>query len=318
MNAVSSRSHAVFTIAIEQIATHPATGSVTRKRSKIHLIDLAGSERADSTGASGARLREGSAINQSLSALGNVISALSDAKTRGGHVPYRDSKLTYLLSDSLGGNSLTLMIACVTPLERYAAESLSTLRFAERAKRVQNVARLNMDPASLRILKLEAEVQRLRGLLGLGPGGEVVHTTTQTRRTLGQWLRALFRPRRPRPLGGGGEGEQPAAPVPARASAAKGKVAPAPASAPDAGGIREVEHPQLNRRLAPRPDRGEAAGRKVLPGDAATEAPAAAGGKAGPPAQPRVVRSSAAGGGEDPGRPPRPPAGDAATGRRVG
>ncbi|KAI9353703.1 P-loop containing nucleoside triphosphate hydrolase protein [Obelidium mucronatum] len=122
-----------------------------RKRSKIHLIDLAGSERVDSTGATGDRLKEGSQINQSLSALGNVISALtSPTKTAKQHIPYRDSKLTYLLSDSLGGNALTLMITCCSPTAKNYSESLSTLRFAERVKKVINKAVVNMDPFLLR------------------------------------------------------------------------------------------------------------------------------------------------------------------------
>ncbi|KAI8914337.1 P-loop containing nucleoside triphosphate hydrolase protein [Gorgonomyces haynaldii] len=155
MNEVSSRSHAVLTITIKQFkrlsskvslasGDEPVGGVV---QSKIHLIDLAGSERAYSTGATGERLKEGSAINQSLSSLGNVINALS---TNAGHVPYRDSKLTYLLSDSLGGNSITLVLACVTPVAAAYEESVSTLRFAERAKKIQNKARINMDPTALR------------------------------------------------------------------------------------------------------------------------------------------------------------------------
>ena len=150
MNKVSSRSHAVFTLKLDQSIRNPNSsldGKVVKKCSKIHLIDLAGSERADSTGATGARLKEGSSINQSLSSLGNVINALS---THSAHIPYRDSKLTYLLSDSLGGNSLTLVLACLSPLAASYEESVSTLRFAERAKKVQNQAMINMDPASMR------------------------------------------------------------------------------------------------------------------------------------------------------------------------
>ncbi|ORY42372.1 kinesin-domain-containing protein, partial [Rhizoclosmatium globosum] len=135
MNAQSSRSHAILTITIDQYL-----------RSKIHLIDLAGSERADSTGATGDRLKEGAQINQSLSALGNVISALtSPSSSAKHHVPYRDSKLTYLLSDSLGGNALTLMITCCSPVSKNYSESISTLRFAERVKKVVNKAVVNMD-----------------------------------------------------------------------------------------------------------------------------------------------------------------------------
>jgi kinesin family protein 3/17 len=157
MNQVSSRSHAVLTITIDQTMrkTTPKSEDIPhsspKKRSKIHLIDLAGSERADSTGAVGNRLKEGSAINLSLSSLGNVINALS---SRSSHVPYRDSKLTYLLSDSLGGNSLTLVLACISPLASCYEETISTLRFAERAKKVQNRARVNLDPATLRFFVL--------------------------------------------------------------------------------------------------------------------------------------------------------------------
>eukprot|EP00842_Homolaphlyctis_polyrhiza_P000824 jgi/Hompol1/1742/HPOL_001457-RA len=171
MNEVSSRSHAVLTLTIEQFQIIPSSmggqstvgdGLGSKKRSKIHLIDLAGSERADSTGATGTRLKEGSAINQSLSCLGNVINALSSNMP---HIPYRDSKLTYLLSDSLGGNSLTVLLACITPIASAYEETLSTLRFAERAKKVTNKARLNLDPATQRILALEAEIARLRAML---------------------------------------------------------------------------------------------------------------------------------------------------------
>jgi Kinesin motor domain len=156
MNEVSSRSHAVLTLTVKQYqrvktikAAETDVGGM--KRSKIHLIDLAGSERADSTGATGQRLKEGSAINQSLSSLGNVINALS---TNAAYVPYRDSKLTYLLSDSLGGNSLTLVLACLTPIAAAYDETIGTLRFAERAKKVQNRARVNVDPNLLRFCNL--------------------------------------------------------------------------------------------------------------------------------------------------------------------
>ncbi|TPX64118.1 hypothetical protein SpCBS45565_g06087 [Spizellomyces sp. 'palustris'] len=167
----SSRSHAVLTFTIEE-RRKPSEGMSAeeaemlakhgRKRSKIHLIDLAGSERANATGATGDRLKEGSAINQSLSSLGNVINALT---TGARHVPYRDSKLTYLLSDSLGGNSLTLMITCVTPTLANHDESLSTLRFAERVKKVRNVAKVNVDATMMRIMQMEAEIRELREIL---------------------------------------------------------------------------------------------------------------------------------------------------------
>ncbi|KAI9105267.1 P-loop containing nucleoside triphosphate hydrolase protein [Phlyctochytrium arcticum] len=193
MNEVSSRSHAVMTITIEE-RRKPADGMSTeeaemlakhgRKRSKIHLIDLAGSERANATGATGDRLKEGSAINQSLSSLGNVINALT-TKTK--HVPYRDSKLTYLLSDSLGGNSLTLMITCVTPTVSNFDESVSTLRFAERVKKVRNAAKVNVDATMMRIMQLEAEIRELRQLLAnckCGVGGKKMRTFGQDASTM--------------------------------------------------------------------------------------------------------------------------------------
>jgi hypothetical protein len=158
MNAVSSRSHSVFTLTITQndrfLDSKGGMQLGIKKRSKLHLIDLAGksnsnkgSERVDSTGATGSRLKEGAAINQSLSCLGNVINALS---TKASFIPYRDSKLTYLLSDSLGGNSLTIMIACVTPIAGAYEESVGTLRFAERAKKIVNNAKVNVDATTLR------------------------------------------------------------------------------------------------------------------------------------------------------------------------
>ncbi|KAJ3192817.1 Kinesin-like protein kif3a [Irineochytrium annulatum] len=189
MNEVSSRSHSVLTLTIDQVLGATGTGTtappksfeagdsaIRRKRSKIHLIDLAGSERAESTGAQGQRLKEGAAINLSLSSLGNVISALTTPGTH--HVPYRDSKLTYLLSDSLGGNAYTLMLTCATPTAKNYQESMSTLRFAERAKKVVNNATMNVDHNILRIMQLEAEVAALKAQLedcarkhGCGGGG---------------------------------------------------------------------------------------------------------------------------------------------------
>ena len=112
---------------------------------KLHLVDLAGSERQAKTGAVGDRLREAAKINLSLSALGNVISALVDGRP-GGHVPYRDSKLTRLLQDSLGGNAWTLMVAAIGPADWNAEETLSTLRYASRAKHIQNKPRVNENP----------------------------------------------------------------------------------------------------------------------------------------------------------------------------
>ncbi|KAJ3321677.1 hypothetical protein HDV06_003970 [Boothiomyces sp. JEL0866] len=165
MNKVSSRSHGVFSLTIDQTCRPLSSSSglnINKKRSKIHLIDLAGSERVESTGATGTRLKEGSSINMSLSSLGNVINALSSGNT---HIPYRDSKLTYLLSDSLGGNSITLILACITPLAISYDETIGTLKFAERAKKVQNNAIINLDPQSRKITELENEILRLKALL---------------------------------------------------------------------------------------------------------------------------------------------------------
>ena len=152
LNATSSRSHAVFTIYIEQCTMQGGRG--VKLTSKFHLIDLAGSERAKRTGASGDRLKEGSAINTSLSALGNVIKALTDGvqsrakaskKKKKSHVPFRNSLLTRILQDSLGGNSFTLMICNVSPHSSHESETLSSLRFAERVKLVQNSVKINTE-----------------------------------------------------------------------------------------------------------------------------------------------------------------------------
>lgn len=131
MNAGSSRSHSIFTINLEQITTSNGCSmdeAPTIKKGKLNLVDLAGSERQSKTGATGERLKEATKINLSLSALGNVISALVDGKCK--HIPYRDSKLTRLLQDSLGGNTKTLMVACISPAEYNYDETLSTLRYA--------------------------------------------------------------------------------------------------------------------------------------------------------------------------------------------
>ncbi|KAJ3039348.1 Chromosome-associated kinesin kif4a, partial [Rhizophlyctis rosea] len=153
MNDFSSRSHAIFTVIIEQVPLLDNDEPGPRRRSKIHLIDLAGSERADTSPTSSTlRLREGININTSLLALGNVINSLSATPPPGvlpPHVPYRDSKLTYLLSDSIGGNALTLLVACVNPHPLCYEESVGTLRFAERAKKVVGRARVNVDEKGL-------------------------------------------------------------------------------------------------------------------------------------------------------------------------
>ena len=146
---------------------------------KLNLVDLAGSERQSKTGATGERLREAAKINLSLSALGNVISALVDGRSR--HVPYRDSKLTRLLQDSLGGNTCTLMVACLSPADDSYEESLSTLRYAHRAKSIQNRPRVNQDPKDALLRQYRQEIQTLRELLAGGgprdplpPGGSAL------------------------------------------------------------------------------------------------------------------------------------------------
>ncbi|KAI9999184.1 hypothetical protein PInf_004003 [Phytophthora infestans] len=163
MNATSSRAHTIFQIIVTQSELNPSTGKVMDKVSRINLIDLAGSERAASTGATGSRLKEGAAINQSLSALGNCISALADlANGKKGLVPYRNSKLTHLLKDSLGGNSKTIMIAALSPASGNYSETLGTLRYADRAKQIKNKAIVNEDPNQILIRQLKEELEMLR------------------------------------------------------------------------------------------------------------------------------------------------------------
>ncbi|XP_033861237.3 kinesin-like protein KIF16B isoform X2 [Acipenser ruthenus] len=175
MNDVSSRSHAIFTINFTQAKFDAEMPCETV--SKIHLVDLAGSERADATGATGVRLKEGGNINKSLVTLGNVISALADlsqdsmsshAKKKQVFVPYRDSVLTWLLKDSLGGNSKTIMIATVSPADVNYGETLSTLRYANRAKNIINKPTINEDSNVKLIRELRAEIARLKALLAQG------------------------------------------------------------------------------------------------------------------------------------------------------
>ncbi|XP_068582639.1 kinesin-like protein KIF16B isoform X4 [Cebidichthys violaceus] len=172
MNDVSSRSHAIFTLNFTQAKFDAEMPSETV--SKIHLVDLAGSERADATGATGVRLKEGGNINKSLVTLGNVISALADMTQDGGNtnlkrkavfVPYRDSVLTWLLKDSLGGNSKTIMIATVSPADVNYGETLSTLRYANRAKNIINKPTINEDCNVRLIRELREEIARLKALL---------------------------------------------------------------------------------------------------------------------------------------------------------
>ena len=177
MNETSSRSHAVFTLMLTQKRFDPETKMEMEKAAKISLVDLAGSERATSTGATGARLKEGAEINRSLSTLGRVIAALADLSTgkkkkggAAGQVPYRDSVLTWLLKDSLGGNSMTAMIAAISPADINYDETLSTLRYADSAKRIKNHAVVNEDANARMIRELKEELALLRSKLGGGGG----------------------------------------------------------------------------------------------------------------------------------------------------
>ncbi|XP_024082076.1 kinesin-like protein unc-104 isoform X9 [Cimex lectularius] len=169
MNETSSRSHAVFTIFFTQQRVDNLTSLTTEKVSKISLVDLAGSERADSTGAKGTRLKEGANINKSLTTLGKVISALAEIATKKkkkeNFIPYRDSVLTWLLRENLGGNSKTAMIAAISPADINYDETLSTLRYADRAKQIMCKAVVNEDANAKLIRELKEEIQRLRDLL---------------------------------------------------------------------------------------------------------------------------------------------------------
>ncbi|XP_049306633.1 kinesin-like protein KIF13A isoform X4 [Bactrocera dorsalis] len=178
MNAESSRSHAVFSVVLTQILTDQATGVSGEKVSRMSLVDLAGSERAVKTGAVGDRLKEGSNINKSLTTLGLVISKLADqsnGKKSGNDkfVPYRDSVLTWLLKDNLGGNSKTVMVATISPSADNYEETLSTLRYADRAKRIVNHAVVNEDPNARIIRELRLEVEALRNMLKHATGSPV-------------------------------------------------------------------------------------------------------------------------------------------------
>ncbi|XP_070810072.1 chromosome-associated kinesin KIF4A [Pituophis catenifer annectens] len=168
MNTQSSRSHAIFTVSVEQKSKADENVSFL---SKLHLVDLAGSERQKKTKAEGDRLREGININKGLLCLGNVISALGDESKKGSFVPYRDSKLTRLLQDSLGGNSHTLMIACVSPADSNLEETLNTLRYADRARKIKNKPVVNIDPQAAEISRLRLQVQELQVLLLQAHGG---------------------------------------------------------------------------------------------------------------------------------------------------
>lgn len=190
MNQDSSRSHSICTVIIEK-----QSKGVDKQdhicQGKLNLVDLAGSERQSKTGATGDRLKEAAKINQSLSSLGNVISALVEAKTH--HIPYRDSKLTRLLQDSLGGNAKTVMIANIGPADYNFDETINTLRYANRAKNIKNKPRINEDPKDAMLRQFQEELEKLRAQLeegGIslddsGTGPEVVTVTKEVVKQVG-------------------------------------------------------------------------------------------------------------------------------------
>ncbi|KAM9761861.1 kinesin-like protein KIF1A isoform 6-T8 [Menidia menidia] len=186
MNETSSRSHAVFNIIFTQKRLDAETDNTSEKVSKISLVDLAGSERADSTGAKGTRLKEGANINKSLTTLGKVISALAEVdsganknkkkKKVESFIPYRDSVLTWLLRENLGGNSRTAMVAALSPADINYDETLSTLRYADRAKQIRCNAVINEDPNNRLVRELKEEVSRLKDLLFAQGLGDIIET----------------------------------------------------------------------------------------------------------------------------------------------
>ncbi|XP_013866484.1 kinesin-like protein KIF1A isoform X3 [Austrofundulus limnaeus] len=186
MNETSSRSHAVFNIIFTQKRFDAETDNTSEKVSKISLVDLAGSERADSTGAKGTRLKEGANINKSLTTLGKVISALAEVdsgqnknkkkKKVESFIPYRDSVLTWLLRENLGGNSRTAMVAALSPADINYDETLSTLRYADRAKQIRCNAVINEDPNNRLVRELKEEVSRLKDLLYAQGLGDIIET----------------------------------------------------------------------------------------------------------------------------------------------
>ncbi|XP_043984562.1 kinesin-like protein KIF1A isoform X9 [Gambusia affinis] len=190
MNETSSRSHAVFNIIFTQKRFDAETNNTSEKVSKISLVDLAGSERADSTGAKGTRLKEGANINKSLTTLGKVISALAEVdsgqnknkkkKKVESFIPYRDSVLTWLLRENLGGNSRTAMIAALSPADINYDETLSTLRYADRAKQIRCNAVINEDPNNRLVRELKEEVSRLKDLLYAQGLGDIIETYRAT------------------------------------------------------------------------------------------------------------------------------------------
>uniref|UniRef100_A0AAX7TKQ7 Kinesin-like protein n=1 Tax=Astatotilapia calliptera TaxID=8154 RepID=A0AAX7TKQ7_ASTCA len=180
MNETSSRSHAVFNIIFTQKKHDMETDNTSEKVSKISLVDLAGSERADSTGAKGTRLKEGANINKSLTTLGKVISALAELNKKKkkveSFIPYRDSVLTWLLRENLGGNSRTAMVAALSPADINYDETLSTLRYADRAKQIRCNAVINEDPNNRLVRELKEEVARLKDLLYAQGLGDIIES----------------------------------------------------------------------------------------------------------------------------------------------
>ncbi|EFJ15989.1 hypothetical protein SELMODRAFT_445286 [Selaginella moellendorffii] len=188
MNSRSSRSHAIFTITLEQKKKHREKSSSSFDAAcddflcgKLHLVDLAGSERAKRTGTDGMRFKEGVHINKGLLALGNVISVLGEDKRRKEprHVPYRDSKLTRLLQDSLGGNSRTVMIACISPADSNVEETLNTLKYANRARNIQNKPIVNRDPIGTEMQKLRQQLNLLQAELVCARASECAPTVLE-------------------------------------------------------------------------------------------------------------------------------------------
>lgn len=168
MNDQSSRSHSVFTLKIEQKIFTAISESKQREqmiRAKVNLVDLAGSERADKTGATGQTLKEGAKINQSLLTLSTVINKLSEGAKKGQVIPYRDSKLTRLLQESLGGNAKTVMIAAVSPADYNYLETVSTLKYANRAKSIENAVSRNEDSSERMIRDLQKQIEDLKAQL---------------------------------------------------------------------------------------------------------------------------------------------------------
>nr|XP_033778659.1 kinesin-like protein KIF1B isoform X12 [Geotrypetes seraphini] len=193
MNETSSRSHAVFTIVFTQKRHDLETNLPTEKVSKISLVDLAGSERADSTGAKGTRLKEGANINKSLTTLGKVISALAEVskkKKKTDFIPYRDSVLTWLLRENLGGNSRTAMVAALSPADINYDETLSTLRYADRAKQIKCNAIINEDPNAKLVRELKEEVSRLKELLRAQGLGDIIDNLKDIQNNKNRYLLA--------------------------------------------------------------------------------------------------------------------------------